>query len=105
MKLANVSYTFGREANTTYNESCGGRLPPGATGVPFGHTSQLPKGINPYTDGTNKTIIPLVGVDESQAAPVGGADLNVGSYDWRLTLTDDPSNMVPIPEPEKSVLL
>ena len=24
----------------------------------------------------------------------------VGSFDWRVTLTDDPSNMVPLPEPE-----
>ena len=33
-------------------------------------------------------------------APAGAADRRVGGYDWRLTLTDDKSNWVPIPEPE-----
>jgi hypothetical protein len=33
-------------------------------------------------------------------APPGGADGRVGGYDWRLTLTDDKSNFVPLPEPD-----
>jgi hypothetical protein len=34
---------------------------------------------------------------------VTGADLRVGGYDWRLTLTDDPDNRVPLPEPDRYV--
>jgi len=100
MKMANVSYTFGREASSTYNESCGGRLPAAATGVPFGHTDQLPRGLSPYTDATNRTLLPGV-VAAADVAPLGGADNKVGSYDWRVTLTDVAANKAPIPLPAK----
>ena len=102
MKLANVSYTFGREANTTYGETAAGRLPTLAEDPkwPYGDRSaQLPRGISPWVDATNKTLIP--GVWGGDVAPVGGADDRVGGYDWRLTLTDVRSNMVPIPAPEQ----
>ena len=33
--------------------------------------------------------------------PVGAGDAKVGAYDWRMTLTADPANMVPIPEPSR----
>ena len=70
MKMANVSYTFGREANTTYHESCGGRLPHDAVGWPFGDTHQFPgEGVSPYTDETNTTLIK--GVHGGPVAPVG----------------------------------
>jgi hypothetical protein len=101
MKLADVSYTFGREANTTYGETSAGRLPTLAEAPvwPYGDRSaQLPRGISPWVDATNKTLI--AGVWGGEVAPVGGADGRVGGYDWRLTLTDVPSNMVPIPAPE-----
>jgi len=102
MKLADVSYTFGREANTTYDETSAGRLPTYAEVPvwPFGdRTAQIPRQISPWVDATNTTLIP--GVWGGEVAPVGGADKRVGAYDWRLTLTDVPSNMVPIPKPEK----
>ena len=67
LKLAGCSYTFGREANTTYNEPSAGRLPT-LQEVPIGHwlhgdrPAQLPTGISPYTDATNTTLIPGVWV-------------------------------------------
>eukprot|EP00041_Stephanoeca_diplocostata_P020782 m.472220 g.472220 ORF g.472220 m.472220 type:complete len:577 (-) comp21660_c0_seq22:353-2083(-) len=100
MKLAGVNYTWGREANSTYNETTAGRLP----GInikhwPFGvRSAQLPSGINPFVDATNTSLI--TGVWGGYVAPVGGADDRVGSYDWRLTLTDSKSNWVPIPQPD-----
>ena len=101
MKLADVQYTWGREANTTYGESAAGRLPTFAEVAewPFGDRSaQLPRGISPWIDATNTTLI--TGVWGGAVAPVGGADDRVGGYDWRLTLTDVPENKVPIPAPE-----
>lgn len=99
MKMSGVSYTFGREANTTYNESTAGRLPPPEVNWPYGDRSaQLPHGINPYTDESNSTLIP--GVWGGKVAAPGAADDRVGSYDWRVVLTDNPDNMVPLPKPE-----
>ena len=100
MKLAGVSYTFGREASATYNETGAGRLPTKAEKPvwPVGtRSAQLPSGISPWEDDTNTTLIK--GVWGGEVAPVGGADGRVGGYDWRLTLTDNKSNWVPIPKP------
>jgi hypothetical protein len=99
MKLTGaVTYTWGREANSTYNESAAGRLPNIATPWPFGdRASQLPHGINPYTDSTNTTLIQ--GVWGGGVAAVGAGDDRVAAYDWRTTLTTDVENMVPIPSP------
>eukprot|EP00037_Helgoeca_nana_P027248 m.311002 g.311002 ORF g.311002 m.311002 type:complete len:458 (+) comp27445_c0_seq2:164-1537(+) len=100
MKMVGVSYTFGREASTTYNETTAGRLPgPEVPDWPFGdRAAQLPRGINPYTNATNTTLID--GVWGGHVANPGDADDRVGSYDWRVVLTDVPSNRVAIPEPE-----
>eukprot|EP01043_Picozoa_sp_COSAG02_P019683 COSAG02_NODE_957_length_15660_cov_23.265793_2_plen_302_part_00 len=101
LKMAGVSYTFGREANTTYKESAAGRLPTlnEEPVWPVGDRSaQLPSGISPWVDDTNTTLIK--GVFGGAVAPIGGADGRVGGYDWRLTLTNNKSNLVPIPEPE-----
>lgn len=102
LKLAGVRNTWGREANTTYNESTAGRLPPPDVpdaGFPDGQrTAQLPRGISPYTDDSNTTLV--AGVWGGEVAAPGAGDDRVGSYDWRLTLTDNVSNMVPIPPPD-----
>ena len=59
--------------------------------------AQLPRGISPYVDDTNTTL--LAGVWGGDVAPAGAADDRVGSYDWRMTMTDSSSNAVPVPEP------
>jgi N-acetyl-beta-hexosaminidase len=101
VKLAGVSYTFGREANTTYGEAAAGRLPT-LTEEPVWPTgdraAQLPQGISPWVDATNTTL--LKGVWGGFVAPAGAADDRVGGYDWRLTLTDDRANWIQIPQPE-----
>jgi hypothetical protein len=102
MKLAGVSYTFGREANTTYHEPSAGRLPAAgtseATGWQHGDLSNaMLGGINPFSDASNSTLIK--GVSGTPAVPIGGADGLVGSYDWRLTMTDVRANMIGIPAP------
>ena len=59
---------------------------------------QLLRGISPWVDERNDTLI--AGVWGGDIEPIGGADYRVGGYDWRLTLTDVPSNRVAIPEPQ-----
>jgi hypothetical protein len=99
MKLAGVSYTWGRESNKTYNESAAGRLPNIAIKWPFGDRSaQLPHGINPYVDATNTTLIP--GVWGGKVASAGDGDERVGAFDWRVTLKNDPNNSVALPIPK-----
>ena len=97
MKLAGVQYTFGREASTTHNETCGGRLPAAAVGWPFGHTAQLAADISPFVDSSNSSLI--AGITD-KFVPMGAANTKIGSFDWRITLTDVEANMLPIPAPE-----
>ena len=99
-----MSYTWGREANTTYNENTAGRLPyaqilnvsvGGMLAVdvvirrtldeqpvwPQGDRSaQLPRGISPWSDSSNST--PIKGVWVGEVADPGAADNRVGGYDW-----------------------
>eukprot|EP01079_Euglenida_sp_SAG-EU17-18_P011194 gene11194-2032_t len=98
--LHGVDYAFGRESNTTYNETTAGVLPgPDVENWPYGDRSApVPRGISPYVDDTNTTLIP--GVYGGPRAAPGQGDLRVGSFDWRVTLTDVPENMVPLPEPD-----
>ena len=101
MKMAGVQYTWGREANTTYNETAAGRLPTAQEQPdwPFGdRTETLPQGINPFLDSTNTTTIPHVWGGD--VASPGSADRRVGGYDWRLTLTTNESNRIPLPVPD-----
>ena len=101
LKLAGVSYTWGRESNATFNESAAGRLPgPAVADWPYGvRAAQLPRGISPWVDASNTTLLP--GVWGGSRAAAGDGDDRVGSYDWRLTLTNNTDNMVPIPPPER----
>eukprot|EP00039_Didymoeca_costata_P016780 m.305284 g.305284 ORF g.305284 m.305284 type:complete len:553 (+) comp16447_c0_seq2:95-1753(+) len=100
MKMAGISYVFGRESVGKYNESVAGVLPePTPRGRPYGHTHQFEVRVNPYTDATNTTCLPHITSCNNGGIP-GQGDLKIGAYDWRVTLTTNTSNMVPIPEPD-----
>eukprot|EP00040_Diaphanoeca_grandis_P034950 m.218484 g.218484 ORF g.218484 m.218484 type:complete len:712 (-) comp33268_c0_seq2:49-2184(-) len=91
MARAGVSYTFGREANTTYNETYAGRR------QPFGITMDIAH-MNPLTsDGQLPHYHPLL--TELYAAPLGSADNKVQGYNFRLCVTQNVSNSVPFPKP------
>ena len=88
-------------ARGRYNESAAGRLPTlneEPVWLPGVRSAQLPRGISPWVNDTNTTLIQ--GVFGGAVAPIGGADDRVGGYDWRLTLTNNESNRIPIPEPD-----
>eukprot|EP00054_Salpingoeca_dolichothecata_P015537 m.89715 g.89715 ORF g.89715 m.89715 type:complete len:372 (+) comp21541_c0_seq1:519-1634(+) len=102
MKLANVSYTWGREPMSQYNESVAGVLPePTAVGYPYGKTAQFKYPLDPFKrPGPNSSDNLLPGVLPASAlGPVGSGDKKIGAYDFRVTLCLDKENQVPIPVP------
>lgn len=89
VRAGNVTYTYGREARDTYNESLAGVLAPSSF-------TQFQKPVNPYW--ANGSLI--FGVDAGPLPPVGSADTRVMPYSYRLCVTNDKSNQVPWPAPE-----
>ncbi len=91
MAKAGVSYTVGREGNSQYNETI--------DGVQLMHGHQLPDGIDPYkTEGKPESGL-LWGVSPAKLEPNGTGDKKVQAYNYRICLTSDPANMVPIAQP------
>ncbi len=85
MAAAGVSHAVGREGREAYGESLAGK--------------QYPKkamAIN-GRQGTGE-LLPLV--TTADAGPEAGGDDNVMVYSFRLCLTEDPANRVPMPAPE-----
>ena len=85
MAAAGVDWTIGREGRAEYGESLAGK--------------QYPKNkmnINGF-DGEGKRL-PLV--TTATAGPEEAADKNIMTYSFRLCLTADPDNRVPMPKPE-----
>lgn len=92
MARAGVSYTVGREDNKQYNETINGVQLMG------GH--QFPDGIDPYkTPGKPKSGL-LWGVSGEKLSPNGTGDKKIQAYNYRICLTSDPENMIPITRPE-----
>ncbi|MDO5565066.1 MAG: FAD-dependent oxidoreductase [Planctomycetia bacterium] len=94
MAAAGVSYTFGREANSQYNETLNGIQTKRATYHQFNGF------VDPY-------IVP--GKPESGLLPFvqpkingadGQGDKNIQAYNLRLCLTSDPNNQIPFTKPE-----
>lgn len=89
MAAAGVSYIVGRESNDTYNETLNGIR------VNYTEGKDL-SAISPYNkDGK---ILPYV--DSTLWGNQGDADGRTQAYCYRVTLTDDPENLVPIECPE-----
>ncbi|ACT95911.1 FAD-dependent oxidoreductase [Dyadobacter fermentans] len=91
MAKAGVSYTVGREANSEYNETI--------DGVQLMHGHQLPDGIDPYKTAGKPESGLLWGVSPAKLEPNGTGDKKVQAYNYRICLTSDPANMVPITQP------
>lgn len=87
-----VSYTIGREANSDYNETING------VQLMTGH--QLPDGIDPYkTPGKPESGL-LWGISNAQLDPDGTGDKKVQAYNYRICLTSNPANRIPITQPD-----
>ncbi|HZY80967.1 MAG TPA: FAD-dependent oxidoreductase [Cyclobacteriaceae bacterium] len=92
MAKAKVSYKVGREANKDYNETY--------NGVQLRDKHQFIDGIDPYkTKGKPESGL-LWGISSETALPNGTGDKKVQAYNFRICLTNDPKNMVPITKPD-----
>ncbi len=84
MAAAGVNWTIGREGRAEYGESLAGK--------------QYPKqkmNINGFDEQGN--LLPLVTTDDAGAEE--GGDRNVMTYSFRLCMTEDPDNRIPMPAP------
>lgn len=91
MARSGVEYTVGRESNEQYGETY--------NGVELMDKHQFPDGIDPYKEKGNPESGLLWGISPAKVAPDGTADKMVQAYNYRICLTDDPANMIPITRP------
>lgn len=91
MKAAGVSYVVGREGRARYGESLAGRqdLLPGHHQFKFPVSADAPSG----------GLLPLI-VPEDKVAQIGEGDGRFQSYCFRLCMTKDPVNSLPIERPK-----
>jgi hypothetical protein len=92
MAKAGVAFTVGREAASQYNEPL--------NGVQFRDKHQFPDGVDPYVIPGKPESGLLYGIGLAKLAANGSADQTVQAYNFRLCLTDDPANKLPISRPE-----
>ncbi|MBI2424752.1 MAG: FAD-dependent oxidoreductase [Candidatus Hydrogenedentes bacterium] len=88
LPLAGIACTWGREAASEYGESLAGQMEHSPN-----HQFFVP--INPYDE--DGLLIP--GVEPALTTPPGSGDKKVQSYNFRMCLTDDPENRLPIEAP------
>ena len=86
-----VTYTFGREGKELYNESLGG--------VTSGSIGQFDLPINPYYNSTGK-LLKWVSNYSDPRTRLGKPDDNVMAYSFRVCLSQNTSNMVPVKQPQ-----
>lgn len=91
MPLANVSYTSGRESRDHYKESLAGR------GQPVNIHPSKKVLISPY--GKDGKLLKFVSAYDNHKT--GDGDELLQAFSFRLTLTNDPSNRIRIPHPDK----
>ncbi|WP_342645393.1 FAD-dependent oxidoreductase [Mucilaginibacter sp. CSA2-8R] len=92
MAKAGVSYTTGREDNSLYNET--------VSGVQLKNEHQFPDHIDPYKiPGDAKSGL-LWGISNAKLEPNGTGDKKIQAYNFRICLSDDPANRIPITMPE-----
>jgi hypothetical protein len=102
MAQAKISYTFGREGQAQYGESLAGvrdRTPYHQFLIrrdPKNRQSEVAVNISPYDD--QGRLLPEIYGGKKGAA--GEADKKVQAYNFRMCLTDDPNNQVPISKPK-----
>jgi hypothetical protein len=87
-----VSYTIGREANSVYNETI--------NGVQLMDGHQFQDGIDPYKVPGKPESGLLWGISNEKLMPDGTGDKKAQAYNYRICLTSDKLNQVPIIRPE-----
>lgn len=92
MARAGVSYIVGRESNEQYGETY--------NGVEMRDLHQFPDGVDPYVIEGDSTSGLVYGINPEPIQPNGSGDKKVQAYNFRITLTDRPENMIPITRPD-----
>src|SRR3569833_1373571 len=91
MARAGVSYTVGREANSTYNETY--------NGIQLRVKHQFPDGVDPYKASGDPSSGLLWGISDAPLGQTGDGDKKVQTYNYRICLTNDPANRISITRP------
>src|SRR5690606_16422218 len=90
--MAGVSYTVGREDNSLYKETL--------NGVQLLKGHQFPDGVDPYKIKGDPSSGLLWGINNETLKPNGTGDKKVQAYNFRIALTNDPANRIPITQPD-----
>ncbi|QOY91042.1 FAD-dependent oxidoreductase [Paludibaculum fermentans] len=95
MGMAGVSYAIGRENNSDYKETWNGSQPN------HFHYHQFPEGANvdPYVvkGKPESGLLPII--DPTGPGEEGKGDKRIQAYCYRMCLTNDPKNRLPIEKP------
>lgn len=91
MAKAGVSYTTGREPNARYNET--------VNGVQLREKHQFPNGVDPYIIPGKPESGLLWGVSKEPLKEAGSGDKKIQAYNFRICLSNDPKNRLPIERP------
>lgn len=89
---AGVSYTVGREDNSTYGETL--------NGFQLLDKHQFPDSISPYVNPRDPNSGYVYGVSNNMPMPTGTGDKLVQAYNYRLCLTNVEENKIPITKPD-----
>lgn len=90
MARAGISYTVGRESNAQYGET--------HNGVQILNKHQFPDGVGPYREKGNPEKGLLWGISSESVGKTGEGNSHVQAYNFRLTLTCDAGNRIPVTE-------
>lgn len=92
MAKGGVTYIVGREANNIYNEKY--------NGVQLRDKHQFLDNIDPFkTKGAPESGL-LWGISPEALSSQGSGDKKVQAYNFRICLTSDPANQIPITQPD-----
>lgn len=96
LPLAGVSYALGREANAQYGETANGIQLPAVNP----RAGKFEVAIDPHVvrGDPRSGVLPYLLRDEPHGI-VGAADRRIQSYNYRVCLTDDPANRIPLVRP------
>ncbi|MCX6218656.1 FAD-dependent oxidoreductase [Spirosoma sp.] len=89
---AGVSYTVGREDNKTYGETY--------NGFQLLDKHQFVDGVDPYKIPGKPESGLLWGISTAKVLPAGTGNKDVQAYNFRICLSSDPANSIPITRPE-----
>jgi len=98
MPHAKVTYTVGREDNAQYGETLNGVYLAEYRKQSGYH--QFPDGVDPYIVPGDPASGLLWGISPDELQPNGTGDGLPQTYNFRICLTNDPENMIPLTPPE-----